>query len=565
MGEVPDKPWLRSYPEGVAWDQTFEGTSLQSILDDSAAAYPDHIHIDFLGRTYRYHETLDLANRIAKGLQELGVGSGDRVGIFMPNCPQYVWMFFGILKAGGVVVNLSPLYSSAELAQQIADSGADKLITLNLRSLVPKVERLVGEGAISKVVMCRLEDALPRLKGYFFRFFDRRRQAPGTEGPVFVSERQLSANDGAFSCQAIDPHENLAVLQYTGGTTGLPKGAMLTHANLSINLQQALAWERHLEKGSSTFLTVLPMFHAFAMTVIMCGGTALAAKLVILARFEAAQTLAAIRRTRPDFLPVVPTMLSAMLAVPDFSADDFNSVRSCLSGGAPLADDLRIQVDEALDGAAVREGYGLTECSPIAIGNPKGVPGRPGSVGLPVPATEVIISEPEDPSKLLGQGEVGEICLAGPQIMKGYWQRPEATAEALYKGRLRTGDLGYLDADGYLYIVDRIKDMILVGGFNVYPRIIEEAIFEHPKVREAAVIGLSDPHLGEAPVAFVVPHEDGALEEADLLAFLKERIGKHEMPRRFYFRPELPQTMVGKVDKKALKAEFSGASGVDAK
>ena len=340
---------------------------------------------------------------------------------------------------------------------------------------------------------------------------------------------------------------------------------MLSHANLSINLQQALAWERHLEAGKSTFLAVLPMFHAYAMTVIMCGATALAAKLVVLAKFEARETLKAIRRTRPDFLAVVPTMLTALLAEPDFSGRDFKSVRSCLSGGAPLANDLRSRVDAALDGVVIREGYGLTECSPIAIGNPKGVGGKPGSVGLPVPATEVMISDPEDPSRLLGLGEVGEICLAGPQIMKGYWRRPEATAEALYKGRLRTGDLGYLDAEGYLFVVDRMKDMILVGGFNVYPRVIEEAILEHPKVSEAAVIGLADPYLGEAPVAFVVANEGAVIGEAELLVFLRERIGKHELPRRFHFRAALPQTMVGKADKKALRAEFSAHSGAGAK
>ena len=564
MAPGAERPWLKSYPQGIVWDQSFEATSLQSILDQSAAAHGADIHIDFLGRSYRYRETLDLANRVAKGLQELGLAAADRVGIFMPNCPQYVWMFFGILKAGGVVVNLSPLYSTAELVQQIADSGVDILLTLNLRSLVPKAERLVADGAVSKVVLCRLEDTLPRLHGLLFRFLDRRR-APAPRHPAFVSARQLTANDGDFTERPIDPHEDLAVLQYTGGTTGLPKGAMLTHANLSINLQQALAWERHVETGKSTFLTVLPMFHAYAMTVIMCGGTALAAKLVILPKFEARQTLKAIRRTRPDFLPVVPTMLIALLDEPDFRADDFKSITSCLSGGAPLADDLRARIDGLLEGTVVREGYGLTECSPIAIGNPKGEGGKPGSVGLPVPATEVMICDPERPSRRLEQGQVGEICLAGPQIMKGYWQRPEATAEALYEGRLRTGDLGYLDAEGYLYIVDRIKDMILVGGFNVYPRLIEEALFDHPKVSQAAVIGLPDSYLGEVPVAFVVPRPDQTLEEAELRLFLKQRIGKHEMPRHFYFRSELPQTMVGKVDKKALRAEFSDQPGVSAK
>ena len=559
MAGRADRPWLKSYPEGLVWDQAFEGVALQSILDDSAAEYPDHIHIDFLGREYCYGDTLDRANRVAKGLQELGVKQGDRVGIFMPNCPQYVWMFFGILKAGGVVVNLSPLYSEPELAQQVSDSGLDKLITLNLKSLMPKVEKLAADGLVSAVVVCQLEDALPRLKGLMFHFLDRRRARP-PKSPTFLSERALTANAGAWAEPAVDPQQDLAVLQYTGGTTGLPKGAMLTHANLSINLQQALAWERRLVKGDAIFLTVLPIFHAYAMTVIMCGCTALAGKLVILPKFEPGETLAAIRRTRPDFLPVVPTMLIAMLAEPDFSADDFKSVTSCLSGGAPLADDLRAKIDSMLKGTVVREGYGLTESSPIAIGNPKGAGGRPGSVGLPVPGTAVMISVPENPAKLLGQGEVGEICLAGPQIMKGYWRRPEATAEALFEGRLRTGDLGYLDADGYLYVVDRIKDMILVGGFNVYPRIIEEALFDHPGVQEAAVIGLPDPYLGEAPVAFVVAAHGASLKEAELRAFLKERIGKHELPRQIHFRDQLPQTMVGKVDKKVLKAEFSSQS-----
>ncbi|MEE8370908.1 MAG: long-chain fatty acid--CoA ligase [Sphingomonadales bacterium] len=551
-----ERPWLKSYPKEVTWDQTFEASPLGSLIDEAAAEYPDLNHIDFLGRKFTYRETLDLASRGAKGFQQLGLKPGARVGIFMPNCPQYVYLFFAILKAGGTVVNLSPLYSRTELEHQIADSGVEIIVTINLKWVFSKIEPLISDGLVKKVVFCRLEDGLGTGKGLAFRLFKGRHRARMPDHPAYSSEQTLLANDGAFEPVDIEPHTDIAVLQYTGGTTGLPKGAMLSHANITINLRQALAWEYQLQTGTARFLAVLPLFHAYAMTIILCGCTALAGEIILLLKFEAGEALNTIRRTRPDFLPTVPTILTAFLSEPGFRADDLSSVTACLSGGAPLAEDLRSRVNAVLADTAVREGYGLTETSPIAIAEPASGLSKPGTVGLPVPGTEVFITDPEDPAKALGTGEIGEICLAGPQIMQGYWQHPKETAQAIGLGWLRTGDLGYLDEDGFLFVVDRIKDMIIVGGLNVYPRIIEEAIFEHPEVVSAAVIGLADDYLGEAPVAFVVRNEGSELDEPGLLAFLADRIGKHEMPRSVTFRTSLPETMVGKVDKKALVAEL---------
>ena len=550
-------PWLNNYPTYAKWDQKFEPHPLHEIIDRSAAKYPDNTHIDFFGRTFSYSQTHDMANRVAKGLQELGVGKGVNVGIYLPNIPQYVILYFAILKAGGTVVNFSPLYSERELETQVKDSGCEFMVTLNTPLLYPKMASIMGRSNLKKLIICQLDEVLPPLKNILFKLFGakKRTKIPHDENHVLYTD--LLKNDGLYTPYEVDVYEDIVLLQYTGGTTGLPKGAMLTHANLSINLQQAVAWDLALEPGKGQIISVLPLFHIYALALVMNVCTALGGSVVLLPRYDPKEMLDVIRRYKIQFLPVVPTIMTGLINEPSRRPDDLKSVQICMSGGAPLPLELGTEFLKLISAPSIRQGYGLTETSPLAVANPVEGSDDPATVGLPLPDTEVIITNKSDPTKILPVGETGEICIKGPQVMKGYWQNQEATDEVIVDERLRTGDVGYLNEDGNLFIIDRMKDMILVGGINVFPRVIEEALFEHPDVSEATVIGVHDDYAGERPKAFVVLNDDAQslVDEEFLLEYLKGVIGKHEIPREIEFRDELPKTPVGKLSKKELIAE----------
>lgn len=562
---MADHPWLKSYPEGQEWGQEFTPEPLYKIFDHGAATFPDNAFLTFFGKTLTYGEVAPLVDRAAKGFQDLGVEKGTRVGIFMANCPVYVIAYFGILKAGGIVVNMSPLYSEPELEHLVNDSGAEFLITLDSVALLPTAEAVFRGTDLKALVIASVANMLPTLKGWGYRITKRDRITKFPQDPEHVRWRDLLDNAGNYQPCAISPAEDVAVLQYTGGTTGRPKGAMLTHANIYVNVQQTITFNTSLVPGEERVLAVLPFFHVFAMTIIMNTCTYLGGELVILPKFELEDALRLIRERKITFLPAVPAMYSSILAEPDLKKADFASLTTCVSGGAPLPGDVRERFS-ALVGGTIREGYGLSETSPAVTGHLKDGPDKSGSVGMPIPATEILIIDREDGETPMPVGENGEICVRGPQVMKGYWQKPDATAETLRDGRLHTGDVGYLDEDGYLYIVDRIKDLILVGGFNAYPSVIEDALYEHPAVREATVIGIPDDMLGEVPKAFIALQQDAeGVDAATLKDFLRDRVGKHEMPRAFEFRDELPKTPVGKLSKKELvaeeKAKYEGTSG----
>ncbi|MCH8861383.1 MAG: long-chain fatty acid--CoA ligase [Proteobacteria bacterium] len=553
---MADRLWLKNYPEGVVWDQTFEPFPVAEILDRAVEEFPDHVHLDFMDYALTYAQVGELVARAARGFQKLGVKKGTKVGIFLPNCPQFVIAYFGILKAGGVVVNFSPLYSESELLQQVSDSETDFMVTLNAAALLRRIEPVLHQTRLKKLIVADICDMVGLYHKLRLSLFARKHFLPVREDESHLAFRSLLRNDGDYEPVAVDPEEDIAVLQYTGGTTGLPKGAMLTHANLSINVQQSQVWDPDTKRGEGRVLVVLPLFHAFAMTGILLLATSIGFRLVLTPKFEPEEALNLILKHRITHFPGVPTMYTAILNHPDIDKADLSFLERCNSGGAPLPLELKAHMEEKLDGVQVREGYGLTETSPVAIVNPVSGLSKPGSVGLPAPGTDVCFTDPDDPAKVLEYGERGEIRIRGPQVMKGYWKRPEATAEAIIDGWLRTGDVGYMDEDGYTFIVDRLKDMIIVGGFNVYPRTIEEAIYEHPSVREVTVIGVADDYLGERPKAFVVLREDARGLSADKLkSFLLDRLGKHEMPREIEFRDELPKTMVGKLSKKELAAE----------
>jgi len=554
---APVRPWLQSYPSDVAWDAPLQGVPLHSFLDNAASQFPDRMATLFLGGSLTYGELGALCDRAAKGLQELGVKKGDHVGLLLPNSPTYLVFYYAILKIGGVVVNYNPLYTANELEYQAKDSQTDLIVTLDLKLTFDKVDELLTRGSLKRAVVCDFAALLPGLKSTLFKLFksgDRAKPTRSENRAKLVFEKDLMANDGTPVVPTIDPESDLAVIQYTGGTTGKPKGAMLTHANLSINVQQLSLWGPHLKDGQERGFAALPFFHVFAMTTILNFGVAKAAEMVIMPRFQVDDGLKLIHKTRPTFMPGVPTLYNAIMNHPKLGDYDLTCLDLCISGGAPLPLDLKRSF-EAKTGCSLVEGYGLSETSPVATCNPLQGPTKEGSIGQPMPGTTIEIREIGNPEKVLPQGEKGEICISGPQVMRGYWQRPDATADTFVGNALRTGDVGYIDEEGFTFIVDRMKDLIICSGYNVYPRNIEEAIYEHPDVEEVTVIGIADKYRGEAPKAFIKLRGDATMTQDEMISFLSANLSKIEMPEAIEFRDELPKTMIGKLSKQELKEE----------
>jgi long-chain acyl-CoA synthetase len=548
--------WQKSYPPGVSWDEPLPPpVPLESMLETAAAEWPDKVALDFYDRTFSFRELLDLAARAAKGLQAMGVGPGVHVGLHLPNTPHYVICFFGVLLAGGRVVNFSPLWASRELEYQIVDSDIRVMVTLGAPAIYPRVAALKGTAKLDTLVVCNPEDFLP--EGAARDFFGPPADRFGGAGRE-IDFRDLVANDGVFLRH---PHgaleDEVAVLQYTGGTTGEPKGAMLTHANFSAVVAIRGRWANdHLRRGKDKVLVVLPLFHIYGLSIVMLTSIANGAEMIMHLRFDAGRVLADIALRKVTFFAGVPTMYTALVAHPKITAFDLSSLHRCLSAGAPLPAELLARFKQ-LTGLTPSDGYGLTETAPIGtmqIVNGGGP--RPGTVGLPGPHTLVEVVDIETGMEVLPPGARGEICINGPQVMKGYWKRPEATAEAFRGGRFHTGDVGFLDKDGYLIIVDRKKDIIFSGGYNVFPRNIEEAIYEHPAVAEVTVIGIPDAYRGQSAKAFITL-KPGAppFSLGQLKAFLADKLARYEMPAKIEFREILPKTPAGKLSKKDLIAE----------
>jgi long-chain acyl-CoA synthetase len=548
-------PWEKSYPDGVAWDLEATAKSLPDLLDEAVAAFGERICIKFRGRRFTYNEIGDQVSRAASGFRALGVGKGIKVGLMLPNCPYTVICYYAVLKAGGTVVQVNPLYAEREIARQVDDSGACILVTLNLKTLYKKVAPLVAEPAqLERLVICSLADVLPFREKALFSMFKRGEIASIPKDEHHLTFEKLIDNDEPLPPIDIDPARDVAVLQYTGGTTGLPKGARLTHANLTINARQVMLWRPGSGEEVEKILGVLPIFHAFGMTAVMNLGIMLGAEILLLPHFKVAEVLETIDRERPTIFIGVPTMFSALAAAKDLARYDLSSLRHCISGGAPLRDSLRRRFEE-LTGCILVEGYGLSETAPVCTVNPLQGRGQPGSVGLPLPGTLIEIVRLERPDQLVAPGEKGEICISGPQVMLGYANRAQENVDAFHGGRFHSGDVGYLDPAGFLFIVDRIKDLILSGGFNVYPRMVEEAIHLHPAVEEAAVCGIPDRHRGEIVKAFVILREGEQVSAVQLRSFLKDKLAPFEQPRVIEFRESLPRTLIGKVSKKDLLAE----------
>jgi len=547
-------PWLKAYPPGIDWRARFPEQPLYQLLEDSVARFGDRPCLDFLGKSYSYAEIGRLVRRAAKGFAALGVRRGVRVGLMLPNTPYYVIAYYAVLEAGGIVVNFNPLYAPPEIRHLVEDAEVSIMVTLDLKQLYAPVAPLLGEAGLGKIVLCPMADILPFGKGALYRLLKRGDTVAMPRDGKHVSFAELTANDGVFTPVAVEPARDLAVLQYTGGTTGTPKGAMLTHQNLTANTLQCLRWFPGMRPGQECALAVLPFFHVFAMTVAMNLSIACGTEIVLLPRFEIKSLLAAIRRKRPTTMPGVPTLFTAVCTQAAARHVDLTSIKSCISGGAPLPLEIKGKF-EAATGCTLVEGYGLSETSPVVACNPLKGTNKSGSVGLPLPDTIIEIVSLDDPTRLAAPGERGEVTVRGPQVMAGYWRKAEATAAVFSGGRLRTGDVGYLDADGYLFLVDRIKDIIIAGGYKIYPRNIEEAIYQNPKVAECIVLGIADPYRGQTVKAYVACAAGARLDEKELLDFLKTRLSPIEMPKIVEFRTALPKTLIGKPSKKALIEE----------
>ena len=549
------RPWVHAYPEGIAWDAQFEPTTVGAILDLAVARFGKRPCTYFLGKRLRFDEIGALSDRAAKGLQSLGVGPGVKVGLFLPNTPSYLIFYYGVLKAGGTVVNFNPLYSLEEIAFQIEDSGTRIMVTHDLKLLFDKVEAMALKSHLEKVVVASFVALLPKLKSVGFKLTQRARLADPNASAAkdkIVRDTDLLANDGRYARSEVTP-EAVAVLQYTGGTTGTPKGAMLTHANITVNVAQVKAWRNRPAKEEDRILGIIPLFHVFAMTAVMNFGVSSGIEIILVPKFELIDTLKLIAKLRPTMMPGVPTLFNAMLRHPHIGNFDLSGLDYCISGGAALPVEVK-RGFEKLCGCSVVEGYGLSETAPVVACNPIGA-GKEGSIGTPLPATEISIRSLDDPETEMPLGEPGEICIAGPQVMTGYWNKPEDTKAAFVGRFFRTGDVGYMDEEGFIFIVDRIKDMINASGFKVYPRRIEDALYEHAAVAEVTVIGVPDQYRGEAPKAFVKLKDGREATALELLQFLKPKLSKLELPAEIEFLDELPKTMIGKLSKKELRAE----------
>ncbi len=551
-------PWQAHYAHPCAWDMDFPPLTLPEMFAQSAARFAERPLVDFMGRAFTYAALHAEARAFAAGLQRLGVTKGDRIGLYLPNVPIYVSAYYGAMLAGATVVNFSPLYTAQELAAQVEDSGTRLLVTIDSAALLPTALEVLKTSGLERLVVGSLAAMLPLAKGLALRLLGRKSLTRIPARPDVIRwEDALARTDPAPVL--LDPLEDLALLQYTGGTTGTPKGAMLTHQNISANTRQVEAIDPRAGERD-VIMGVLPLFHVFANICVLNRTVVNGGCIAMLPRFDAGQALKTLQRVRATAMPGVPTMYQALLDHPALARTDFSSLRVCISGGAPLAGPLKEKFEAATDARLV-EGYGLTETAGVASTNPYEGEDRVGTIGQPIPATRIRLLDKEDPTRDAPAGQPGELAIQGPQVMRGYWRRPEAAAAAFAERAdgqwLRTGDVAVLDDQGYVRIVDRIKDMIAVGGFKVFPSQVEAVVLEHPAVKEVLVIGVPEPRLGEVPRAYVTLN-DGAAETGEALRdWINARIGKHERVDAVVVRETMPKTMIGKLDRKALRAEVA--------
>jgi len=552
---LKSKPWLKFWPKGVPQTIDYPNVPLFEFLRNTAKKHPDHVAIVFLGKKITYKELDILSDKFATALHNMGVKKGDCVALFLPNAPQYIISYYGALKIGAIVTAISPLAKEREAEFQLTNSEAKTLVCLDL--LYPIAKAVREKTGLKQIIVASIKEYLPPVKAFLGTLLKKVPSLKVAKEPgVFFFKEVLAKYPAQPPEVKINPKEDLAALQYTGGTTGVPKGAMLTHFNLVSNAVMCAEWLQGKET-EDVFLTVLPLFHIYGMTTSMNAPIYLAGTMILLPRPDLVEILKSIQKHRVTIFCGVPTLYAALIAHPDISKYNLKSVKFCISGASPLPPEVQKKFMD-LTGGVLVEGYGLTESSPVTHSNPldptmKTV--KVGSIGLPWPDTEAKIVDVKTGKKTLGPGQTGELAIKGPQIMKGYWKMPEETEAVLRDGWLYTGDVGKMDEDGYFYITDRKKDLIKYKGYSVYPRELEDVLYEHPAVKLCGVIGKPKPVVGEIPKAFIVLKEGAEASEDEIKKFVRERVSAYKAIREVEFRKELPLSLVGKVLRRKLREE----------
>ncbi len=549
-----EKVWLKHYEEKVPHSIDYPSLSLYQLFQKSAQTYKQQPAVHFMGRELNYGELAAEVESMACALADLGVKKGDRVAIHLPNSTQFPIAFFAALAVGAVVVPCNPLYVAREMEYQLKDSGAETIITMTrfynmIKEIQPKTN-------LKNIIVTNIKDYFPGFLSFLYTVAKEKKEGDRVElAKEDYSFTDLTKKFAGKTPPAVEvlPTDR-AVFLYTGGTTGVSKGAVLQHRNLVANCFQVKSWCTDYEDGKEVILGVLPFFHSYGLTTILNLGLLNGAKLVLLPRFVLADALKTIDKQKPTLFPGVPTIYVAINNAPDLNKYDIKSIKVCISGAAPLPVEVQQQFEKNTGGKLV-EGYGLSETSPVTHANPVYGERRPGSIGLPMPDTDFKVVDVETGENEMPIGEIGELCLRGPQVMEGYLNMPEENAQSLRNGWFYTGDIAKVDEDGYTYIVDRKKDMVIAGGVNIYPRDIEEVLYTHPKIMEAAVAGINDAYRGETLKAYVVLKEGETMTEEEVKEYCKANLAAYKVPKLYEFRAELPKTMIGKVLRRTLREE----------
>ncbi len=550
------KRWLDLYPTEIAKSLDYEKIPIQEFLTRAGTKFPDKTGMHFMGKDISFKEFHESALKFANYLKSLGIDRGDRVAIMLPNCPQGAIAYFGILYVGAIVVQTNPLYTERELKYQMIDSGAKVIISLDI--LFPRISKIIQDTELENVIITGIKDYLPFPKNLIYPFIQKKEY--GIQVKVEHRGMHHLYTEIMKSAKA-DPvtydfnfEDDIALLQYTGGTTGPPKGVMLTHKNLISNTKMCNEWLYKCEPGKETVMAILPFFHVYGMTTVLILSVMLHNKMVIIPKFDFETALKTIEKQKPTLFPGAPTIYIGLMNHPDLAKYDLSSIKACISGSAALPVEVQENFERVTGGKLV-EGYGLTETSPVTHANFVWAGERvKGSIGVPWPDTDSVVLGP-DSSEPLAVGEVGEIAVKGPQVMKGYWNKPEDTEKTFRDGWLLTGDLGYMDEKGYFFVVDRKKDMIIASGFNIYPREIEEILYEHDAIQECVVAGIPDPYRGETVKAYIVLKEGATVTEDELNTFCRKNLAAFKVPRQYEFRKELPKTAIGKILRRTLVDE----------
>jgi len=548
-----EKIWLKHYEKGVPKTIDYPDKPLFKLVEEAAKDYPDTPAVIFMGKKITYKELQKAIDQFAAALYDLGIRQGDRVAIILPNLPQYQITHYALMKLGAIIVPTNPLYVERELEHQMNDSGAKAVIALDL--IYPRVRAIREKTSLEKIIVTGVKDYLPGLLKLLYPIkakkegsFVKVKKEPGV---YFFLD--LMKGNYKPAPEVTVKTDDIAMLLYTGGTTGVSKGAVLLHKNLIANTYQVRHWITDAHEGKEAIISALPFFHSFGMTTCLHISVILKSPAILIPRFDVKQVLHSIQKYKATLFPGVPTMYVAINNYPDVKKYSFDSLRACISGGAALPVEVQREF-EKITGAKLVEGYGLTETSPVLTANPIYGLRKAGSIGIPMPDTDITVRDPETHQEL-PIGEIGELAAKGPQVMREYWNRPDETKQVLQNGWLFTGDMSRMDEDGFFYIVDRKKDMIIASGFNIYPREVEEVLFQHPKIQEAAVVGVPHEYRGETVKAFIVLKEGETASEKEIIDFCTERLAKYKVPKLVEFRTELPKSIIGKVLRRVLLEE----------